>query len=179
MRPTRLGSGSDAANSRLQTTALQTTTTKTRREAAPRAAGSVSAQAQTGPPHGACPAHHNQVVGAFWARRGPKRLRSAQGYPASAPPSRRERGDSRQKSSAVTTRATDWRLGSAAIKRSQFRGLSDRPRTSSFDQTRASPKSNLGVQWLCPCHPRCLHGFRLLPVAALPPAFLLQDPRAA
>ena len=46
-------------------------------------------------PHGACPAHHNQVVWAFWARRGPKGLRSAQGYPASAPPSRRERDDTR------------------------------------------------------------------------------------
>ena len=41
----------------------------------------------------------------------------------------------------MTTRTTDWRLGSAAIKRSQFRGLPDRPRTSSSDQTRASPRS--------------------------------------
>ena len=44
------------------------------------------------------------------------------------------------------------------------------------DQTRASPESNLGVQWLCPCHQRCLHGFRLLPVAALPS---LKDSRVA
>ena len=75
-----------------------------------------------------------------------------------------------------TTRSASLGLGSAAIKRSQSRGLPDRPRTSSSDQTRASPESNLGVQWLCPCHPRCLHGFRLLPVTALPS---LKDPRLA
>ena len=40
----------------------------------------------------------------------------------------------------MTTRTTDWRLGSAAIKRSQSRGLPDRPRTSSSDQTRAKPR---------------------------------------
>ena len=38
---------------------------------------------------------HDQVVGAFWARSGPQRLQRAQGYPASAPPSRRERDDRR------------------------------------------------------------------------------------
>ena len=43
VRPTRLDSGSNAANSRLQRA-------RTRREAAPRAAGSVSARVQTEPP---------------------------------------------------------------------------------------------------------------------------------
>ena len=52
-----------SAPARRQQRRCQTTTARTRREAAPRAAGSVSAQAQTEPPHGACPAHHDEERG--------------------------------------------------------------------------------------------------------------------